>query len=56
MVYRYSYRAAFQTKNNLRSAPTSSALTVCTEAIMRVLQIVTYAAVDKGMELKGKQR
>ena len=28
----------------------------CTEAIMRVLQIVTYAVREKGMEYKGEQR
>ena len=43
--------ATFQAKNNVRSAPASSALT-----IMRVLQIVTYAAVEKGIELKEEQR
>ena len=28
----------------------------CTEAIMRVPQIVTYASVEKGMEYKGEQK
>ena len=28
----------------------------CTEAIMHILKIVTYAAVEKGMKHKGEQR
>ena len=50
-------RETFQVKNNVRSAPVSSAVThSCTEAITCLPQIVTYVAVDKGMELKGEQR
>jgi len=47
----------FQAKNSIRRAPASSTITKsCTEATMRVLQIVTYAIVEKGMEHKGEQK
>jgi len=43
----------FQPKNNVRSAPASSALTKSgTEAITCLPQIITYAVVEKGMETK----
>ena len=49
--------ATFQTKNNGRSALLTLHLPQsCTEAIIRVLQIDIYAAVEKGMEYKGEQR
>ena len=43
------YWVAFQAKNSIKSALAS------TEAIMCILQIVTYAVVEKGMEHKGEQ-
>jgi len=46
--------ATFQAKNNARSAPASSVTR--DKAITHILQIVTYVAVEKGMELKGEQR
>jgi len=46
--------ATFQAKNNIRSTPASFALTR-TEATTHVPQIITYAAVEKRMELKGER-
>ena len=49
--------AMFQAKNNIKSAPASSALTQsCTEAITCIPQIVTIALREKGKEYKGEQR
>ena len=48
---------ALQAKNNTRSAPASTEVTKShTEAIMHILQIITYATVEKGMEHRGEQR
>ena len=47
----------FQPKNNTRRALLALHLPKShTEAIRRVTQIVTYVAVEKGMEYKGEQR
>ena len=47
----------FQAKNSVRRTPANTALIKPhTEAITRLLQIVTYAVVEKGMEHKGEQR
>ena len=44
-------------KNNVRRVPASSALTKFhSEAITRVLQILTYLVKEKGMEHKREQR
>jgi len=49
--------ATFQAKNNVRSPPASSALTLShTKAVMCILQIITYVAVENGIKLKGEQR
>ena len=47
----------FQAKNNARSTPACNVLTRSrTKAIMHVLEIVTYAVREKGMEYKGEQK
>ena len=46
--------ATFQAKNNVKRVPASSPAS--TEATACKPLIVTYAAVEKGMELKGEQR
>ena len=61
MVYHYNPFPAtsntFQTKNSIRMPLLALYLPKSrTEAIMRALQIVTYAVVEKGMEYKGKQK
>ena len=47
----------FQIKNTVKSALLAlHSFKSCTKAIARLLQIVTYMAVEKGMEHKGEQR
>ena len=48
--------ATFQVKNNVRSAPASTALAQILHKSynVRTVKIVTYKAVEKGMENKGK--
>ena len=47
----------FHAKNLVRSATSITALSKsCTEAIMRVPQIITYGVVEKAMKHKGEQR
>ena len=49
--------ATFKVNNKVRSAPASCALTLASHQSHNVrTTLVTYMAVDKGMELKGKQR
>ena len=43
-------QATFQTKNSVRSTPASLSL------ILKPPQIITYMAVEKGIENKGEQK
>ena len=53
-----TFWATFQAKNNVRSAPASSVLTLVSHRShnMRIENRYLYAEVEKGMELKGEQR
>ena len=52
-----TYWVTFRAENNVRGTPASPALTQsCTKTIRRALQIVTYEAEEKEIELRGEQR